>query len=129
MVDRLVGAAVIADAKDLLRAGLRDVQDWYGNPTITFQRKRIGSAGYDDVVTLTAISPKLDGMQAREALGAVETTTPGVVKVWANDVADLHKVQQGDVFDWQGRPCVVTLVQPIKVETYVAIEFRLKVEN
>lgn len=128
-MDRLVGAATIEKLKrETFPAGLRDVADWFGT-SLTFRRRNASTGVFADVGTVKVISVKLDSNTSTEAPGDVETTTTGALKVWAADF-EAAPINQDDRFNWDGHPCVVTMVQPTKIDTYVAIMFRvLEVAN
>lgn len=118
MVERLVGSKTIQRLKTrTLPAGLRDVEEWTG-VTLTFRRST--GTGWEDKLTTPAISIRLNDGRGVEALGGVETTTRGMVKIWA-DAEVLH----GDRFLWGGHWCVVDLVQPTRLGAYTTVEFTL----
>lgn len=125
-MERLVGSKTLQRLKTrTLPAGLRDVQELMG-VTLTFRRRDV--AGWADVLTTPAISIRLNTGQPLEAFGGVETTTRGTAKVWAAGVDDTP-LMQGDQFVWDGHVCVVDLVAPVRLDTYVGIEFTLKEDN
>lgn len=122
-MERLVGSRTLQRLKkQVLPAGLRDVQEWT-EVTLTFIR-RDPESGWGSILTLPVISIRLNSAQALEAIGGVETTTRGAGKVWASDVEETQ-LKPKDRFVWDGHTCVVTLVHPARLETYVAFEFDL----
>lgn len=121
-MERLVGARTIAKLKNqILPAGLRDVQDWT-DVSVTF-RRRSGTT-WADIATMPAISIRLGSNQPTEAMGAVETSTRGTAKFWAEDVA-AAPLRPQDRFVWNGHVCTVDLVAPQRLGVHVTVEFTL----
>lgn len=119
-MERLVGSRTLQRLKTrTLPAGLRDVQEWTG-VTVTFRRR--GDSGWADVLTTPVISIRLEGNQGADVIQ--ETTRRGTAKVFAESLA-LEHLQQGDRFTWDGHVCVIDVVQPMRLDTYVAIDFTL----
>ena len=119
-MDRLVGSKTIQRLKTrTLPAGLRDVQEWTG-VTVTFRRR--GAEGWADMLTAPVISIRMEGNQGADSIQ--ETTRRGTAKVWADAVADTP-LQPQDRFSWNGHVCVIDVVQPVRLDTYVAIDFTL----
>lgn len=124
-MERLVGDRVLANLKErILPAGLRDVQKWTG-VTLTFMRQDAETGQWRDIVTCPAISIRLGQQQPREAMGNVETTEQGQLKVWAADVAGANEIRPGDRFVWNDHTCVVVLSGPVRLDTHVTMTFRL----
>ena len=122
-MERLVGARTIADLKKrILPAGLRDVQDWTG-VTLTFMRR--GDTGWYDVVTAPVISMPGSNNQPLQAIGGLETSVRKTLTVWADDVADENELKQGDRFNHDGHVCIVQMVHPPRLDTYVRVEYTM----
>ena len=122
-MERLVGARTIADLKKrILPAGLRDVQDWTGI-TLTFMRR--GDTGWYDVVTAPVISMPASNSQPLQAIGGLETSVRKTLTVWADDVADENGLKQGDRFNHDGHVCIVQMVHPPRLDTYVRVEYTM----
>ena len=122
-MERLVGARTIADLKKrILPAGLRDVQDWTGI-TLTFMRR--GDTGWYDVVTAPVISMPGSNNQPLQAIGGLETSVRKTLTVWADDVADENELKQGDRFNHDGHVCIVQMVHPPRLDTYVRVEYTM----
>lgn len=121
MVDRLVGADVIADLKDnVLPAGLRDVVDWT-DTRVAIMRRDDDTGAFGLALECDAISIRMN-KQSQPATGQPETSQTGTLKVWA-DAGE--GIIQGDRFNWDGRVCVITMVRPMKLGVYVAVDFRI----
>lgn len=122
-MERLVGSKTIQRLKTrTLPAGLRDMQEWTG-VTLTFMRRE--GTGWRDIVTAPVISMPSSNSQPLQAIGGLETSVRKTLTLWAEHVSGANELKQGDRFNHDGHVCVVQMVHPPRLDTYVRVEYTL----
>lgn len=123
----MIDAAGIADLRQTYADGMQTLQEWSGDPVLTFTRTGGGGAG-----AVTCISVKMADRQttttgAGQPLMTTERT--GEIKLFADQIPSGKTIRPGDRFIWNNLPNVVQAAPIEQIEDTGVLRIPFVIED